>query len=278
MRGRPTRFAVIATCLVLWILAPTGCGRDEPTEIQPADVVLEERTVKRETEGCVGPDRFSCARFLIEYPEIVNSSDETVRLKLEQAIRAMLDVPPEAASLAEGLETMAEAFLADHLAAWTQFPNTASMAEWFIQKRVQVIHHDERWLSFRTELLSFAGGAHPLSPTNLSSFDLITGDRLQMADLFQPESEATLNGIAEREFRKVREIDAGSSLTKAGFWFPEDAFKVNENFAVADEGLLIHFNAYEVGPYSLGPTEILIGRTELAGIAHPDGPFGVQAP
>jgi hypothetical protein len=44
--------------------------------------------------------------------------------------------------------------------------------------------------------------------------------------------------------------------------------------AVLAEGLLLYYNLYEIAPYMMGPTEIVIPRRELAPIAQPDGPFG----
>jgi hypothetical protein len=41
---------------------------------------------------------------------------------------------------------------------------------------------------------------------------------------------------------------------------------LNDNFAVAKRGIIFYFNSYEIAPYAMGPTELLIPYAKLSGI------------
>jgi hypothetical protein len=43
-----------------------------------------------------------------------------------------------------------------------------------------------------------------------------------------------------------------------GYTFPEDRFALNDNYGFSREGISFFFNSYEIAPYVMGPTEVLI--------------------
>lgn len=86
--------------------------------------------------------------------------------------------------------------------------------------------------------------------------------------------EADLNRIAEKEFRKVREMKPEESLEDAGFWFENNKFSLNDNFAITEEGLIFYFNSYKVAaPYAAGPTEIVLNYREFKHLIKEDRPL-----
>ena len=46
------------------------------------------------------------------------------------------------------------------------------------------------------------------------------------------------------------------------------------NFAFTPGGVLWHFDAYEIAPYAMGPTDFVVPYVVLAPFANPDGPLG----
>jgi len=89
--------------------------------------------------------------------------------------------------------------------------------------------------------------------------------------LFVDGYKDELNKIAEKYFRKERELKPDEDLEQAGFWFKENIFSVNENFAIAETGLDFFFNDYEVTSHAAGPTLIEIPYSELKSIIKPSG-------
>jgi hypothetical protein len=192
---------------------------------------------------------------------------------LNDAIRAMLLAPELGAEEPRGLEAMAETFLGQWRKTRSEFPEAASTLSWYVEHTIRVIHLDGRLLSVESAEQAYTGGAHPNASTRYASFALADGRRLAIADLCVPDSGARLEEIAERVFREAREIPADRSLIDAGFWFEDDRFTLNDNFAVVETGLLFYFNSYEVGPYAAGPTEIVIRFEDLSDLILPGGPL-----
>jgi hypothetical protein len=67
--------------------------------------------------------------------------------------------------------------------------------------------------------------------------------------------------IAESEFRKIKSIPENTATNKEWFW--NGLFYLPDNFAFTDAGLLFHYNSYEIAPYALGATELIIPYEKL---------------
>jgi hypothetical protein len=80
-----------------------------------------------------------------------------------------------------------------------------------------------------------------------------------------------LNNVAEKIFCKVKELKPEDNLEEAGFWFKGNKFSFNENFGIRNEGLVFYFNSYEIAPYAMGPTEIMIPYSEIKNLVKQDG-------
>ncbi len=144
---------------------------------------------------------------------------------------------------------------------------------WTLERLCTVITDTAGVISIRFEESSFLGGAHGMEVVRLASFDAGSGRRLRYADLFQPGSDTTFARIVERQFRLVRDIPDSQSLSDAGFWIEEGKFEPSENVAVGKACLVLHFNPYDIAPFAMGPTEVLVPYASLKGILRRGGPL-----
>jgi hypothetical protein len=228
--------------LLCGLLACTPGGE---AERDAALAVTWEMKVVEKTAGECGPEAAGpCARFRVEYPEL-SAGPAVVVAPLNAAIQKLMQA----------------------------FPHAATISEWFIDNRLKVIYHDPKVLSLEMAELAYTGGAHPNSVNQYASFDLTDGQQLTLTELLVPGYEPSLSAVAEQRFRELRQIPPGESLTAAGYWFENEVFALNDNFAVTDEGLLFYFNPYEVTAYALGPTELVISREDLNDLILPGGPL-----
>ena len=76
------------------------------------------------------------------------------------------------------------------------------------------------------------------------------GSRLRFADVFNEELRDSLDRAIEPLFRMTRGVAPDSSLKAAGFWFEDERFHLNDNFAFTPGGMLWHFDPYEIAPYA----------------------------
>jgi hypothetical protein len=104
------------------------------------------------------------------------------------------------------------------------------------------------------------GGAHPMTAKTYQSFKLNSGEKIFIEDSTILHK---LTPLAEKEFRRVKNISVGNSLLNEGYWFENGEFYLNDNFAVVKEGLVFYYNPYEIAPYALGPTEIFLTGGEI---------------
>ena len=99
---------------------------------------------------------------------------------------------------------------------------------------------------------TFTGGAHPNGFKFYYTFAADKGTQVKLTDLRNPKKFAEFKALAEKQFRETREIEEGQTFEEAGYWFENDAFALNNNFKYDAKGLTLHYNQYEIAPYSEG--------------------------
>lgn len=123
----------------------------------------------------------------------------------------------------------------------------------------------------------YQGAAHPNTITYALNYDLNTGAHIALSDLFVKGSDYakilsqySISGLEQ----KWTEMGLGNDYNKE--WLQEGAGPEDINFKVFNitpTGLLITFDAYQVGPYAIGPQEVEVPYSELSSIIDKDGPL-----
>ncbi len=131
-------------------------------------------------------------------------------------------------------------------------------ASWILQRQVTILRNDSDILSLRMNEFRFTGGAHPSTTDHLLSFNRVNGKVLSFEDLFSDSLSEALRSKGELLFRQLRSIPDTLSLEEAGFDFGSGRFELSRNFALLDSGFLFHYNAYDIAPYYLGATDLII--------------------
>lgn len=114
----------------------------------------------------------------------------------------------------------------------------------------------------------YMGGAHGLSTRNFFNFDLKTGKKISEEEIFTDNyNEKLTELIKTRIIEQSLEdstINAISNLEDSDYWV--DAIKPNGNFYITESSVNYVFNPYEIAPYSLGETEVILPFDRLTGI------------
>lgn len=100
----------------------------------------------------------------------------------------------------------------------------------------------------------YTEGSQPDHITHIENFDPITGKTIEVAKIIT--DIPALQQLCEQKFKQV-EADA----FQKGFQLTD--FKLPENIGITPQGLLFHYNIYEVGGRGLGDTQFLIPYSEL---------------
>jgi hypothetical protein len=134
---------------------------------------------------------------------------------------------------------------------------------WFIEKEIGVVNQNTKWITLQLSEHSFMGGAHPNSYTFYKMIDKSNGHQLQLIDFFDSLAIHKLTILGEPLFCAEKGISPQQGFEEAGFWFPNNHFALNDNFYFNEAGLTFFYNAYEVGPYVMGHTEITIPASKF---------------
>jgi len=134
-------------------------------------------------------------------------------------------------------------------------------------------------VSVRIDRSSYTGGAHPNSYASACLFDLTAGqfilDPSQLAD----DPAAFQAGAAEKLVEKAWSIRKNRDV----YWqdYAEIISRWNEGTVLFDEeGMLVVYSTYELGPYSMGEVELRLDWEELAELMGPGGlaRMGIELP
>ena len=124
-------------------------------------------------------------------------------------------------------------------------------------------------LSYCVERYVYTGGAHGSNFRQFVNYNLQTGEQIDEEQLFaenyqEPLTQLLLQYMVEQN----DEIALIQDLQEAGY--NVDDIHPNDNFYLAEEGITYVFNPYDIAPYALGETEILIPWCALQNILKPE--------
>ena len=154
-------------------------------------------------------------------------------------------------------DSVAARFLAGHAEFRRTFPE--GPGEWNIERRIALETLPFGLSTLRIDDTRYEGGAHGMTSVIWQSFDPATGRRLRLSDLATGAHRDSLRALAERAFREAKGVAPGADL-KAQGWFVWDGgdFALPENFGVTRDGLVFHWNPYDIAPYAAGPATITL--------------------
>lgn len=111
--------------------------------------------------------------------------------------------------------------------------------------------------------------AHGLTIVKGLTFDVNSGDIIELKDLFKPEADyvKVLSGIVEQQIidRNIDLLDEFKGI------------KPDQDFYIADKSLVLFFQLYEITPYYMGLQYFPISVYQIQDIILEDGPLGIMS-
>jgi hypothetical protein len=129
-------------------------------------------------------------------------------------------------------------------------------------------HHstlDDRVLVYTITRSEFFGGAHGMETTLHSNYDLETGDKLTLDDLFTPEGKAALTEQIHAKILTDNNVTDWPMLSEKGCYFAPENILPTENFELSEEQITFFYNPYEIACYAQGSTEVKLPIADLVG-------------
>lgn len=246
---------------ILPFLAACGPGTPGKESAAPPPVLAFEMQSREMTyEDCVAGSE-GCTYIRFDYPTVVEAPVGTAVEAITGAIDSFLEAPLRPEEEPSSVNALMTRFLSDYAAFKTSQPSSGE--SWFLERKAFVLRSAPNLLSLSFLERSYLGGAHGLATVRYQNLDPVTGAEKLLTDLLKDGALAELTRLAEARFRQVRGVAEGTTLKDAGFTFENDAFALAQNFSLRDDGLAFYYNPYDVAPYAMGPTEIVLTRDEI---------------
>ncbi|MBK7407741.1 MAG: DUF3298 and DUF4163 domain-containing protein [Saprospirales bacterium] len=250
--------------LFVGIVALFSCKKNIPT---PA-VSFSPATLERQGGPDCATEEGRCVRLEMIYP-LASGTNELLAQKINDTLQQTLAqilfmLNPEGDST-HNIEQLADQFISSYSSFIQEVPDYS--AGWWIESSHEVHRNTGKVVSIELMVSSFTGGAHPLGFSETFNFFVPEGTPVTLDKLIT-DQEGFL-ALVEKEFKLTRGLPESANLQDEGFFYNE-AFVLPTNFVFTEEGLYLIYNVYDVAPYVMGPTEILIPYTKLEGLLQVD--------
>ena len=255
-------FSVLALVLVSCELSDKA---NAPPRVSDQDRLVFKMLTKEQTfDDCLaGAD--GCTYVRLDYPVLVDAPEGYAVTAVTETVFSSLTSNYGEEESYPSVEALMQAFIDDFRGLKQDQPGYKHA--WFVERKVFVLHNTPATLSMSLSERTFTGGAHGMATVTFTNLDPRTGESIPLSDVLIDGYEAKLLPLAEARFREVRGIKDGMSLSDAGFsFFDNGVFALTDNFAIGEDALTFYYNAYEVAPYALGSTEIVLSYDELNGL------------
>lgn len=135
------------------------------------------------------------------------------------------------------------------------FSNTASFV-WQKSIVMNVLYNKNDILSIKYEKSVNTGGAHSISMTEFSIFDLKTGKQLALTDFLKPGFKDKIKSLVNAGLREMNGIRDDETLSQSGFF--NDTIDISNDYYINNDGIGFFYNVYAIAPFSAGTTDIFI--------------------
>lgn len=141
----------------------------------------------------------------------------------------------------------------------------------FYEERVEAVQTlqdaEHQLLSYEMTRYMYTGGAHGMGSTICWVFDLENGNQLTEDDIFTADATDQIIALLNNA---LKAYTAKNNLALSDFF--TDQIAPNGNFSITDEGICYLFNPYDIAPYAMGETRLLIGKESLRPILRDETP------
>ena len=151
-----------------------------------------------------------------------------------------------------------------------------SYGMWDLTGMFELSRPSEGVASVTFNVYSYTGGAHGNLDITCLNYDLRTGRRLSLADMFKDPEKALrlMSAWSRKELSNSLGEDADDDMIREGV-APD--LRNFANLTLTSQGLRIEFQPYQVAPWSAGPQRVDMPLAELAA-AGPEAQIWPQTP
>lgn len=115
---------------------------------------------------------------------------------------------------------------------------------------------------------NYLGGAHGSHDRQCINFDLTTNKVVNLDTIIKSGQRKAFNDLAYQAFRQwVNEMQPDADFADyEKLW----NFSVTDNFCLSEQGIVLQYSEYEIGPYAVGLPQLILPYTQLTPIIKPE--------
>ncbi|MBJ8441853.1 RsiV family protein [Acinetobacter junii] len=284
------QFSILACAVLLAACQPKSEPKEpedkpqDPVVNQTSEPVLRGETVKLavtlpECNGNTCPD-FTVERLQSNFPFIDQLLDQEILDQLSKMLE-IVDAD-QASSTAQGseqtnhLDVQAQQYANAFIKIDEELKALSSSHQISLMIKPKILQSKGTLATVVLNSSSYLGGAHGSTAQRYYNFDLKNQKQVQLNDLLLPKQKAKLDKLAHEAF-KTWVIDSKLANTADEY---EQAwpFQVTDNYFLGEQGLILQYGEYEIGPYVVGLPRLVIPFDQLQDVLKPEYLPKVETP
>ena len=284
------QYSILACAVLLTACQPKSEPKEpedkpqDPVVNQTSEPVLRGETVKLavtlpECNGNTCPD-FTVERLQSNFPFIDQLLDQEILDQLSKMLE-IVDAD-QASSTAQGseqtnhLDVQAQQYANAFIKIDEELKALSSSHQISLMIKPKILQSKGTLATVVLNSSSYLGGAHGSTAQRYYNFDLKNQKQVQLNDLLLPKQKAKLDKLAHDAF-KTWVIDSKLANTADEY---EQAwpFQVTDNYFLGEQGLILQYGEYEIGPYVVGLPRLVIPFDQLQGVLKPEYLPKVETP
>jgi len=248
------KYPVLIPVLALFVASCTSSKDDHPSlDVKATMKVFEKRSSPQHGDTTV------VAKYKVTYPVFEGISSDAAKKITVKLDSILTQGYSEALPLT--IEQASQEFIRQF--EEYQLEDPESKQQWSFNAIAGVNIVSDTLISVAIFRDEYSGGAHSNSRRDFLNIDPHTGDEIFLAHELEDGFEAPLTAIGEKIFRTVRQIPDTASLSNSYFEFPQNKFRLTKTYGFTKNGIVFFYNNYEIAPYAIGPTEVLVPYAEI---------------
>jgi hypothetical protein len=257
------RISLFSGLLICGLFLIFSCStKEKPVE---AKALLKTESSLFSKRYCEDEAKGVCAKFEVSYP-IFSGGDSSLTVALNKSLQEFVvsavggngQLP-----LALALDSASMQFFELFKMDVKERPEIAM--EYTTEIKDTIPFLNEKVATVQMDGYSYTGGAHPNPFTMLVSYDLAKGAKpLEITDLVSDTN--AVKSILEKAYKLSKGLKETDPLTEVVY--PEiQQIPLSAQVAVVADGVVFFYNAYEIAPYAVGPSAVLVTWDQLGALA-----------
>lgn len=242
----------------LWLaFSCTGTGNPSTPTASTVSVSMQEYKSKKCLHDSI------CAEINLKYPVFSGSDaaerlNDSVEVALYFATNANRALPLKTALDSAAAQMYATLKSDEAAGAVTAMSYTAELTG-------EVLLQTNKLVSVQMDGYTYTGGAHGYYYTVLNTFDISTAESILLTDLVS--DTAALRPLLERAFVDAHQEEIENVKLKDLLLDPDQPLALPLNYCIVPSGIRFMYNPYEVAPYAVGQTDIVLSWELLGALA-----------